>query len=531
MDARSVTYEMYARKSQEADDRQALSISAQTRECLLKFPEVAGSRVTEESFSAKAPGRPLFDEMIRRIERGEIQGIVAWHPDRLSRNSVDAGRIIYLLDIGKLKDLKFCSYTFENTPEGKWMLSMVMSQAKYQVDKLSIEVRRGNREKYERGGISWTAPQGYRNNKLTLEIEPDPDRFDLVRRMWDMLLSGAYTVPQIQRVANGEWRYRTLRKEKSGDRPIALATLYRLFRNPLYCCLNVRPDGTVYECGHRQMVTPEEFWEVQKLLGKRGRPKPKSGLVGAYTDRLMRCGECGCSFTIERKGKRLKSGSITHYTHYRCTKKRGLCSQRYMPEKTLEDQFFAKIGPISMGESTWQWVRAYLKEIAAAETTQSRAITGAQVRTAESVEKELSALKIMFRKGFVDEHEFIDQRAELLTELPTRHQRIETAAPPWLGPALSALDFGYRCAFWFMHGDAFDKKTIVTTTGGSDLSILNRMVNFQPVGPFLIMAKHAEYATWSAFGEDIRTFFLDEEHQGFIPELKPLPTEADRTAV
>jgi len=271
----TVVYELYARKSQEPDDRQALSIPAQTRECASKFPEIAPSQVTEESFSAKAPGRPLFDEMIDRIERGEIQGILAWHPDRLSRNSVDAGRIIYLLDTGKLKDLKFCSYTFENTPEGKWMLSMVMSQAKYQVDKLSIDVQRGNRQKYEGGGITWRAPQGYLNNKATLQIEPDPERFDLVRRMWDMLLSGAYTVPQIQRIANTEWNYRTRRLAKVGDRPLALSILYRLFRDPLYCALNVRPDGTVYECSHLPMVTSEEFWKVQKLLGKRGRPKPK----------------------------------------------------------------------------------------------------------------------------------------------------------------------------------------------------------------------------------------------------------------
>src|SRR5947209_7663118 len=101
----TIIYNTYLRKSSEPDDKQVLSIPAQDRECALKFPDIVPKETVEESFSAKLPGRPLFDAMLDRVERGEVQGVVAWHPDRLSRNGVDAGRIIYLLDIGKLKDL------------------------------------------------------------------------------------------------------------------------------------------------------------------------------------------------------------------------------------------------------------------------------------------------------------------------------------------------------------------------------------------------------------------------------------------
>src|ERR1017187_7960415 len=102
------TYFLYARKSTDVEDKQVLSIDAQLSE-LREFAVREGLNVVAEVIekqSAKTPGRPIFNNMLARIEAGQATGILAWHPDRLARNSIDGGRIIYLLAGGELQGLK-----------------------------------------------------------------------------------------------------------------------------------------------------------------------------------------------------------------------------------------------------------------------------------------------------------------------------------------------------------------------------------------------------------------------------------------
>src|ERR1039458_8721046 len=99
----SQKYFIYARKSTDVEDKQVLSIESQLTELreYAKRENLEIVREYVEKKSAKTPGRPIFNDLLALIEK-EGGCILAWHPDRLARNSVDGGRIIYLVDTGQI---------------------------------------------------------------------------------------------------------------------------------------------------------------------------------------------------------------------------------------------------------------------------------------------------------------------------------------------------------------------------------------------------------------------------------------------
>ncbi len=219
-------YFIYARKSTDEPDRQILSIEAQIDE-LREFALRENLEVVEtfiESQTAKEPGRLIFNQMLERIEKDEAKGILAWHPDRLARNSVDGGRIIYLIDTGKIEKLKFPTFWFEDTPQGKFMLNIAFGQSKYYIDNLSENVKRGLRQKVRKGIFPGPAPTGYFNDKSNHTIIPDSERFSLVKKLFELYSTGNYSLKDLRNIGL------VSRNEKA----LSVSNIQRLLNNPFY---------------------------------------------------------------------------------------------------------------------------------------------------------------------------------------------------------------------------------------------------------------------------------------------------------
>lgn len=516
-------YFMYVRKSTEPNDRQKLSLSAQIRENKLRYPDLQYVEILQERHSAFKPEeRPVFNEMIRRLEAGEADGVVCWHPDRLSRNEIDGARITYQVRRGK--DLKFANYTFDPTPEGIMMLQMALSQSQYSSAKLSGDVRRGNREKLEQGGITWVPGPGFRNNRETKEIEHDPERIQLVKQMFDLALYSRIAPNRIRTIANEEWGYRTLRMgNKRGGRKLAACSIYQMFRSPLYAGFYISKSGRRFACRHTPIISEVEYWQLQDILGQRGAPKPRTANV-PYIAGLMRCGECGCSITVDRKSKTLKNGRRLNWEYYRCTKKRGPCSQPYLELRELESQIADALAKIILPEEFYEWAERDMRAMESDAKLDATEPSFAARRTKTDIDRELANLVVMRRRDFIDDTSFVQQRGQLESERAMLVDSVKSPAT-WLEPLKQLREFSSRCQFWFKNGTPEMKRSILIAIAGSNLTLHNKKLHIQPVGPFEWNSQEVGCAVWQGIAKDSRTYLLQNPHLN-LPKLPALPTSA-----
>ncbi len=262
---------LYARKSTDVEDKQVRSIEDQISE-LRAFAEKESLEIADvfiEKQSAKIPGRPIFNELIRRIEKGEANGILAWHPDRLARNSVDGGKIIYLIDCGCITALKFPTFWFEPTPQGKFMLNIAFGQSKNYVDSLSENTKRGLRQKVRRGEYPSLAPVGYLNNSRNKTVVVDKKKSLIIRRAFELYAEGNHRLEDI----SGFLAQNNI-VSKSG-KTIHITRTTFILKNPFYTGL-FRYAGEIYEGKHEPIITKKIFDKAQEVLKQRGRPRKKS---------------------------------------------------------------------------------------------------------------------------------------------------------------------------------------------------------------------------------------------------------------
>lgn len=506
-------YFVYCRKSSEAEDRQVASIESQLTTLRRSFgdrPDIEIVQVYEEACSAKAPGRPRFGEMLTEIERGSADGIIAWAPDRLARNSIDGGRIVYMLDRGVVKDLKFATYTFENNSQGKFMLQIMFGQSKYYSDALSDNVKRGNQSKVERGWRPGNVPLGYRNDPATRTIVRDPERFEHIRNIFELMLSGAHSPREIWTRARDEWDLRTPRRRHVGGRLIALSYIYKILTNPFYAGI-LQWNGRVYPGAHEPVVSLDEFERVQTQLRKSGKPRPKTRHF-AFTG-MIRCGECGFMVTAEEKVNRFGS----QYTYYHCSKRRidYRCRQRSIADIALEEQIDRFLQEIAVPAGIHEWavknINRATDEAQNAKEQRQFALEETRQRTTDALAN-LISLRV---RNLVNDNEFARERRKLEIDQVRVREQLEALerTTPRFEPLGTLISFRNRAVDWFRRGDDKTKRLIFETIGSNPV-LTDRMLSVEAKKPFRLDAIRSSLPQLRAAREEVRTLYINRD-----PEL------------
>ena len=442
-------YFLYARKSSESEDRQIQSIEDQTNR-LKEIANTLGISIKEiltEAKSAKKPNnRPVFTSMLERIEKGEAQGILCWQLNRLTRNPVDSGTLGWMLQQGALKSIQ--TIDKEYLPEDNVLLfNIETGQANQFIIDLKKNSMRGMVGKADRGWLPSRAPLGYVNDKLEHTILEDIERFHLVRKMWDMMLTGNYTPPQIAEIASKEWGFTTVKTKRSGGVEIANSVIYKMFNNIFFTGM-FEWSGKLYQGNHKPMITLEEFDRVQVILGRKGKPRSKTHEF-AYTGIIV-CSVCGGMITATEKQKIVKkTGELKSYTYYHCghQKKNDSCTQkdRITLEKA-EELIDIELEMYTILPKFKDWALEILNRDNDKEIENRTKIYENQHKSLTEIQKQLDTLTKMRYRELIDDETFIKERDDLkakIAKLTNNLRETENRADKWL--ELTEKTFNFAC--------------------------------------------------------------------------------------
>jgi len=347
-----VKYCLYARKSTEQDEKQALSIESQVKE-MLQIAERDGLEVIDirrEAHSAKDSGqRPVFKEILEDLRRDRFSGILTWAPDRLSRNAGDLGSVVDLMDQHHLIEVRTYGQQFRNSPNEKFLLVILCSQAKLENDNKSINVKRGLRTRVEMGLWPNPAPTGYLKEKRMdrkCETLIDPDRAPIIKQVFEKVAYEKWSGRKVYHWLTFELNFRTAK----GKKHLTLGNIYMLLQNHFYYGVFEYPkkSGNWYTGKHVPIITKELFGLVQAQV--KSQVIKSESKEFAFT-KLMTCGLCGSGITADEKFKKQQNGNVHRYVYYKCTKVRDqYCKCGYLNEVDLIKQFVQLLENIDIDE-------------------------------------------------------------------------------------------------------------------------------------------------------------------------------------
>lgn len=351
IEEQQIRYCIYARKSTEQDERQALSIDSQIKEMLgiAERDRLYVADILKEAHSAKASGeRPVYNQLLAGIREGKFNGILTWAPDRLSRNAGDLGSLVDLIDQKALIEVRTYGQRFTNSPNEKFLLMILGAQGKLENDQKGLNVKRGQRARCEMGLWPAPAPTGYltdRNRDRKCHVLVDPIRAPTIKQMFEKVANDGWSGRRVYK-----W-LKEIRFTTPSGKMIWFSNVHKILNTPFYYGEFEYPknSGHWYKGIHTPIISKDLYIEVQKRIHIDTDARYENKEF-AFT-RIMRCGNCDSGITAQEKFKKLKGGGTARYIYYGCTRSKNIqCKGGYIREEELIQQFSGIIDQVNLDE-------------------------------------------------------------------------------------------------------------------------------------------------------------------------------------
>ncbi|MEX0998366.1 MAG: recombinase family protein [Thermodesulfobacteriota bacterium] len=458
-------YFLYARKSTDVEDKQVMSIEAQLAE-LRALAEKENLTISEEFVekrTAKMPGRPIFNEMVKRIQKGEAQGIICWKLDRLARNPVDGGQISWMLQQGIVQHLLIHDRSYYPT-DNVLMMSVEFGMANQFIRDLSTNVKRGLRAKVKRGEFPSTAPAGYLNDTRRRTIVVDRKKAPIITKAFELYADGEQRLEDISNFLyeNGV--------RSSGAKKLHKDRIKWILQNPFYYG-HFYYGGEIHEGKHHPIISKKLFDKVQEVILERGHPQKPRTNPKAFCG-LLKCATCNMSITAE-----LQKG----HTYYRCTRKSrtAQCAEPFVREESILEQVNEILNNYSIPSPWAIEFKKLMKEDEVKAGEESKVLINDLRTRISDINEKIQRLLDVYLAQDIDRETYLRERSKLFSDKKSFEEKImnlEKDTKAWLEPMQEWLNVASSLALAAQSNDLPSKKSSLQKIFGSNPTLHDRRI-------------------------------------------------------